>query len=641
MTDKTPTMLDILRFGERQEGKTACQYEKHLKLMFKKRGYADRHLEALDGTLEVYLQVAPKFSVNDAHLMGKISSWGITPKTYKQYQTDGRRVIDSYYGDLQKRRERRSRQDGFARLQAVLPDLVKGGLIKAGQTRNLPRLFDLARAREWDMTDITRDRVISLREDCLNSDEWGRVKQGAAFLDYLRVFPTCLSLLPPSAIGSLIGVLRLDEIIPDFLADEAKTWVKEATVVYQEDMVTEEAREATAKSYSDSSKGVYTAALRHYIMTASEFCDFRSVNGLTALFEPYLIEKTLTRQCGRSDTKGGLAPRTLFSYSLVLKRVLADQDLTTASEKVERLIKTLSLLVQGQAASKIMSPKVEVWCRNLISDPLAAEIFETQHFRYVEKALAAIELASIEDIDLQAFSRFPERQALSPERARLATRLLDQARMYGVCAAFAAIELEGAPFRKSNVINDLKLFGHPQTFFDHRDDKLNPRYEVYFPNELLKNGQAMTRRSQYLPRFTFEKGGLGCEGFRILSFYLSKIRPLFPGADHSDHVFPALHAETRPLVLSTFDGWLAACSASIGLYLLPHNFRHGVCTLEIFHDPTCFEELETLTGDTTATLRQHYAFIDRERQSRSLQQKRFDRRAMRQSTSTISKGGME
>lgn len=63
--------------------------------------------------------------------------------------------------------------------------------------------------------------------------------------------------------------------------------------------------------------------------------------------------------------------------------------------------------------------------------------------------------------------------------------------------------------------------------------------------------------------------------------------------------------------------------------------------MEIFHDPTCFEELENLTGDTTVTLRQHYAFIDRERQSRSLQQKRYDRRAKRQSMSPVPKGDFQ
>lgn len=115
--------------------------------------------------------------------------------------------------------------------------------------------------------------------------------------------------------------------------------------------------------------------------------------------------------------------------------------------------------------------------------------------------------------------------------------------MYGTCAAFAAIELEGAPFRKSIVISDLVLSGHPQTFFDHRDDKARPRLEIYIPNELLKNGDAMTRRNQHLPRFVFDKEGLGSDGYRILSFFLDRIHPLFGGADLSDHVFPALEAE--------------------------------------------------------------------------------------------------
>jgi len=132
-----------------------------------------------------------------------------------------------------------------------------------------------------------------------------------------------------------------------------------------------------------------------------------------------------------------------------------------------------------------------------------------------------------------------------------------------------------------------------------------------------------------LPRFIFEQNGLGSDAYRILSFFLARIRPLFGGADHSEHLFPKIEPEPGALVISTFDGWLAECSDKIGLFLLPHNFRHGLCTIEIFHDPTCYAALETLTGDTEKTLRQHYAFIDRERQSRSLQEKRYERRAQR------------
>ena len=626
-------MLDILRFGESQESGTVKQYATNFTRMFRMRGYKDRHLEAFEGTLETYLQIAPKYRKGDAALNARILGWEILPGTYRQYQADGRRLVETFSGDLQARRARRETQDGFAQLQAVLPDLVSAGLVKDKQTRNLPKLVDLARARGWDIADLSRDRIISLREDCLCSDTWGRVKQGAAFLDYLRQFPTCLPLLPRSVIGSLAGILRLETQIPAFLDDEATLWVHTATTIYHDNMLTEEARCATAKEYSESCKAVYMASLRTYIRAVRADCEFDAVNGLTALFRPDLIEKTIVHLCRKSGDRDGLAPRTLFSYALNLKRTLSAQGLSEEAMTVARLMNSLPILIEGKAAGKKMAPKVEAWCRELLNDPVKMEGFESQHFSYIERALTALELADIENIDLLAYSRAPKTHPLAPGQERLAADLLRQARMYGVCAAFAAIELEGAPFRKSNVIQDLKLGGHPQTFFDHGSDKTRPRYEIHIPNELLKNGEAMTRRNQHLPRFVFDKETLGRDGYSILSFYLSRIRPLFCGAEMSEHVFPALEAESRPLVISTFDGWLTECSAKIGLPLLPHNFRHGVVTIEIFYDPTCYPELETLTGDTEATLRRHYAFIDRDRQTRSLQQKRYERRAQRLSSS--------
>ncbi|AFO92745.1 hypothetical protein D1822_15220 [Phaeobacter inhibens] len=640
MTSTTISMLEVIRFGKDQENGTTKQYAKNLERMFVKRGYKDRHLATLDGTLETYFLVAPKYSKSNAALNAKIQDWGITPSSYKQYQTDGRRMIETCTGDLQMRLARRARQDVFAQLLAHLPDLVEANLVKASQTRNLPRFVDLARARGWDLADLNRDRTIQLREDCFYADEWARVKQGAAFLDYLRGFPTFLPMLPPDEIGSLAGILRVDTQIPEFLAKEAQSWVRSATKVYRTDMLTCEAREATVKQYSKSSENVYSAAIQTYVREAESYADFGSINGLTALFQPELIEKVFIALSKKSGTTGGLAPRSLFTYAGSLKRMLAMQGQDDEAEKVELLIKSLPVLVQGQAASKIMSPKVEAWCRDLLNDPLAMETFETQHLRYSEKAIAAIELAEIEGIDLLAYSRLPQGQPFSGDQARLAEKLLRQARMYGVCAAVAAIELEGAPFRKSNVINDLLLAGHPQTFFDLREDKQRPRLEVHLPNELLKNGEAMTRRGQYMPRFTFEENGLGADGYRILQFYLTRIRPLFGGSEFSDHLFPAIKPENKPLVMSTFDGWLAECSNEIGFFLLPHNFRHGFCSVEIFYDPTCYAELETITGDTEKTLRQHYTFIDRERQSRSLQEKRYERRAQRTSFSSDSKEAM-
>ena len=629
MTMATASMQDILDVGLAHSSPTVQQYAKGLSNMFGKRGYKERHLEALPGDLNSYIDIAPKYSKKNVELNTRISGWGIKPATYRQYQSDGRRMIEFYHGDLQARAARRQRQDGFARLQSLLAELVDARLVDGRRTGHLPKLVDFARARAWDVTELTRDRVVDLRQDCLSSDQWYRIRQAAGFLDDLHRFPTLRFVLPKEQIGCLKGIKRIDTDLPEFLALEAEQWVQEATIEYL-DIFTEEAtREATAKELSDGSKGIYTAAMRRYIHTAGEFTDLYQTNGLTALFSPSLIERVLTTLSKKSGTPGYLAPRSLYSYAVKLKLTLLTRNMRAEADLIEQLIRSLPSLIEGQNASEKMSTKTERWCENLLADPGKMELFDTQHFLYAEKARSILQIAKIEGIDLAAFARSPQAQPLTIEQMRLAKRLLSDARTFGVCAAFAAIELEGAPFRKANVLEDLKMTGPYQTFFDHRNDATHPRMELRIPNELLKNGEAMTKRNQYLPPCIFERNGLGSDAYAILSFFLSEIRPLFGGAMHSDLVFPAIEPVDKPLVMQTFDSWFARCSSAIGLPMTPHNFRHGVCSVELYHDPSCYPELEAVTGDTVPTLRRYYAFIDRARQRRAIQQKRYDRRAER------------
>ena len=622
-------MQDIIAFGKTQDSGTVRQYATNLERLFTRRGYKSHHLEALDGDLCLYLDIAPKYSKRNVKLNERIAGWGFSPATYKQYQSDGRRMIEFYHGDLQKRLARRDRKDTFAALQAVLPELVEASLLRGEKTRNLPRLIELARARNWDMSDLTRNRLISLRDDCWTSDEWGRVKQGAALLDYLRQFPTCRPMLPPEELGDLTGIFRLTSSIPDFLGDEAAQWVQAATTEFVESMNTQEGRAATAKEHSDGNRGIYTAAMRAYVIAAGAHRNLQDVNGLTPLFDPDLIEKVfvdLEKKCG---SPGGLAPRSLHAYAEKLKLCLLRRNMAAEAKKIETLISSLPKLIEGRNASYLMSEDTESWCRNLLESAVNRELFETQHLLYVRHAMAALELARIEGIDLEAFARSPGTQPLSKEGRRLASRFLRRARMFGTCAAFAAIELDGAPFRKSNVLDDLLMAGHPQTFFDHRRDPHSPRIEIHIPTDLLKNGDAMRKRGQSMPRFKFYKIGHGSDAHRILSFFLDNIRPLFCGAGHSSLVFPAIEPKSHSLVTQTFDGWLAECSTEIGLPLTAHNYRHGVCSIEVYYDPNCYAELETVTGDTETTLRRFYAFVDAERRIRQFQARRYERRASR------------
>ncbi|MEC7297711.1 MAG: hypothetical protein VXW43_03420 [Pseudomonadota bacterium] len=627
-------MHDIITYGTNHEDPTVRQYGTHLQRLLRDRGYRDHHLKAMAGGLPEYLEIAPKYSKRDARLNARIAAWGIKPATYRQYQGDGRRCIEHYHGDLQSRLARRGLQDTFYKLSTVLPDLIEASLVKESQTGGFPKLCDLSRARGWDIFDLTRDRVIQLREDCLSPSQWDHVKRGAKLIDFLRKFPTCIAMLPPREIGSLKGVLRVSSDIPEFLTEEAAEWVQSATTVYDQTALTPEAREATANQQSDGSVGIYQAAIRTYIRTAGEFRNYKSTNGLPALFDKETIEKVLVVLCNRSKLPNGLAPRTLHEYADKLRLTLQRRGHVEEADKISSLMSRLPVLIEGENASELMSPRTEVWCRALLSDPVRTEKFETQHLQYATKAHAALEIAKIEGIDLNSFALNPSILPLSVEEKRLATRLLRQARIFGVCSAFAAIELDAAPFRKSNILCDLQWDEHFPTFFDHSADEMDPRFKIHIPTELLKNGMAMIKRGQRMPPFTISATDHGADAFNILKFYLTNIRPLFPGARASSYFFPALEEKNAPLVTQTFDGWLSECSLSIGLPLTPHNFRHGLCSIEINADPTCFPELEIVTGDTERVLRRNYAFIDADKRALDFQAKRYARRASGSAWST-------
>ena len=82
MTTVCNTMLDIIRTGKDHEDPTVNQYATNLERMFNKRGYKHRHLDTLEGSLEAYMGVAPKYRKGNAALNSKIKSWGISPAMF-------------------------------------------------------------------------------------------------------------------------------------------------------------------------------------------------------------------------------------------------------------------------------------------------------------------------------------------------------------------------------------------------------------------------------------------------------------------------------------------------------------------------------------------------------------------------------
>jgi len=323
-----------------------------------------------------------------------------------------------------------------------------------------------------------------------------------------------------------------------------------------------------------------------------------------------------------SSKAGGISRRSIYQYVNRIRLCLLALQHEHEASQIKLLYK-MAPLTEGQKAGEFMSPATEKWCDKLLNCERKKRTFELQYVSYHRKAVEVLAVAEAEDFDLLELSDPKKMSDLKvPLRGR-AKKLLKQARIFGVCAAFAAIELVMAPFRKENTLGLLTSDGK-QTFFNHR--MMSPAsMRIHMPNELLKNGTAMTRRNQSFPpiEVQHEPGSFALE---ILGFYLDRIRLLFPGAEGSRCLFPSIKQGPTHLCTGTFDRWLLEASIEIGLPLTAHNFRHGLALIEINEDLNSINKIALLLGDDPATVRKYYAFIQREKQIVEVQVKRNRRR---------------
>jgi len=202
--------------------------------------------------------------------------------------------------------------------------------------------------------------------------------------------------------------------------------------------------------------------------------------------------------------------------------------------------------------------------------------------------------------------------------------------MFGAIAAFAAIALEGAPFRRSNILG-LRYRGHERTFFSHLSEP-DPFCVIEIPNHEVKNGPSLDLRGKTLPRIELRKWEDGPQDYapEILAWYLETVRPLFGGAAETETLFPpVMNAHPQPrdhIAKGTFDLWLAHCSAEIDLPLTSHRFRHARCSIALEFAECSLPELADYLGDAHDTIGNYYAFIDRDRAAKRHQQNISNRR---------------
>jgi uncharacterized membrane protein len=503
-------MLDVVEIGETHENPSLRQYAKQLLLVMKWRGRERPDLAHIKADVKTWLEFAPKYDARNATLLRELT-W--KKGTYQQYQKGGRLLVEHATGAFAEKAVRKAIDDDtWAMLGQKTAALAKVGLVSSLRLTGLSRIGDVARAELLQSTDLTHDRVVDLKAKTNSAWEWDSVKRGAALLDDLRTFPTLLPHLPDLPIGRIETQWRRPFVVPAALEAELNVWLRKATTTYPKDVDSEPLREHLAKPHSAGAYGIFAAAHHNYIDTLG--MDLTGVERLVDLFTPEDTIAVLTSWIAASPRPGGLTPPTMYHYLDAIRLTLLRNGHSEAAKGLKAMLDNHPVLKQGKAAGERMSAKTQEWCRALVDDERKTEIFETQHVRYAERAKATLDEAAAEGFDLVSLANDPkEMRRLSAKRRGRAKKLIGRARKFGTCAAFAAIELEGAPFREDNTLL-LTQSGPRQTFFDHATGP-DPYYRIVIPNEMLKNGEALTRRGEELPPISRGSAEHGAEVLRV------------------------------------------------------------------------------------------------------------------------------
>ena len=173
----------------------------------------------------------------------------------------------------------------------------------------------------------------------------------------------------------------------------------------------------------------------------------------------------------------------------------------------------------------------------------------------------------------------------------------------GIAAAQAAILFRASPIRARN-LRELTFRGEGEQLY--RDGEGCWRLSI--PAEAVKNRRAI-------------EAVCDDDAGPILAWYLAAIRPrLISGHPYghdrvdSDLLFPSTRIGA-PMDSSSFEDHYARGCAAIGMAMTLHQARHISATLILMADPGAWSAAAAVIGDTEATLRKYYAWIDTDRQT--------------------------
>ena len=509
-------------------------------------------------------------------------------ETYKKWRQGARKALEIATGATAAKTKLRARQDGWADLLAAIKLHSKnGGCIHPGSSSPVVRLADMARRAGLEPWDLTRDKVLDkLEAQFAHPTDRGILRKAQKFLNDFGCLPELAALLPATPLP-VFPTLRAHQALPAHI---------DAFLVQLADRAAAARDEVTGKDsqpVKDTTKEGWLAALRHHVRAlpacpvdpapALEYThpvtDLNAVNDVPALFEPAHLYATIRRTAAVEHLPGTIIHVSAYDYYSTILAVLSRNDLL--DDATHKAITTCKFMKEGKQLAKGMTAANEAWCRALVRDRERRKRFRNMHRILMVKANEILDTAAAEG------------RALS-------TAETTKARQLGTCAAACAIEYAGRPIRMANCLG-LRLKGSRMNFF--RPEPGHPEWGFFLAADETKSGQKepMTaiREALYGPQ--------------VLAWYLNRIRPMFPHADDSIYLFPAVGTASRPLDKGTFDRWFQRAASAADLPMTFHKWRHGYASLLLSADWGNLPQAAQLLGNTAAVCARNYAWIDEEK----------------------------
>ena len=508
--------------------------------------------------------------------------WAKTFEAFRRWKRNVSAALNGATGKIQTRKAKRARHDSWRelmdRLQLVpwethqeKPAVHKKKLIAVGV------LADAARDYGLRPNDLSANLVMDIYLSEPNPGRKRTLVDAARFLDRVRQLDntSIAELLPQRPIAFNAPRSERPFVLPAHIEDELSIWIDQAT---------RGSWCSVDLSYSGSVKsGPFFTATRKILAVAAieGHVDLRAVGSIAFVFCPPVFTQVVRslQRWHRENHPLAIQPHVARQY---LKRIATF--LTRNGECADHVYEALRLsywLNTANAKRSRMPRKTQELCRRVVTDRTTRLSFLSLHIQFRAQA----------DRQLRAAEEDPSN----------AECYLDQARALGACAAFAALETDAVPVRIGNALSITFRGKNPWLILPFTKGQAA---RLFIPAEFVKNGKPI--RAPIVASSPYR-------GLETIFWYLDKIRPLFPHAESSDFLFPAVEEPSKALPDATLRKWW---NRSIGHFgfpgMRPHMFRHGQASILVSRNPGNWPLIKARLGDSEKVCIDNYTWIDEE-----------------------------